>query len=110
MSISVLEEVPPPRRSPIPGVREAMDRRRQQGGGRAYLAAGWAGALLFLAVVVALVVTLIAAASPAFAHSGIRFLWAGTWDPVHTVFGAGVFVVGTLLTTAVALVLAVPIG
>lgn len=110
MSISVLEEVPPPRRSPIPGVREAMEHRRQQGGGRAYRGAGWAGALLFLAVIVALVVSLVASASPAFAHSGIRFLWAGTWDPVHTVFGAGVFIVGTLLTTGVALVLAVPIG
>ena len=110
MSISVLEEVPPPRRSPIPGVREAMEHRRQQRGGRAYLAAGWAGAMLSLGVVVALVVSLVAAASPAFAHSGIRFLWGGTWDPVHTVFGAGVFVVGTLITTVVALALAVPIG
>ena len=48
--------------------------------------------------------------SQAFAHSGLSLLWTGTWDPTHKIYGAETFIVGTLVTTAVALVLAVPIG
>src|SRR6202011_3226931 len=33
-----------------------------------------------------------------------------TWDPVHVKYGALPFIVGTLETTAIALVLAIPIG
>jgi phosphate transport system permease protein len=59
---------------------------------------------------VALVVGLLTSSSQAFAHSGLSLLWTGTWDPTHTKFGAETFIVGTLITTAVALILAVPIG
>jgi phosphate transport system permease protein len=48
--------------------------------------------------------------APAFAHSGIGFLWSGTWNPAANEYGAGILIVGTVITTAVAMVLAVPIG
>jgi phosphate transport system permease protein len=67
-------------------------------------------AVLFCAVCVALVVTLVIQARPAFAHFGFSFLTGTTWDPVHAHYGALAFIIGTLETTAIAMVLAIPIG
>jgi phosphate transport system permease protein len=41
---------------------------------------------------------------------GWDFLWTSKWDPVFNHFGALPFVYGTLVTTVVSLVLAVPLG
>ncbi|MGZ6546091.1 MAG: phosphate ABC transporter permease subunit PstC [Actinomycetota bacterium] len=68
-----------------------------------------AGILLTL-VMGAIVLFLVLKASPALGHDGIRLITGTTWDPVHGKFGALPFIVGTIMTTAVALVFAVPIG
>jgi len=39
---------------------------------------------------------------------GIGFLWANEWDPVQNIYGAMVPIAGTLLTSAIALLIAVP--
>jgi phosphate transport system permease protein len=62
------------------------------------------------AVAVALVVSLLQASSHAFAHSGLAFVWSGTYSPTKDVYPTGVYVLGTLVTTAVALLVAVPVG
>ncbi|HVX21295.1 MAG TPA: phosphate ABC transporter permease subunit PstC [Acidimicrobiales bacterium] len=68
-------------------------------------------ALVFCALCVALVVTLVQQARPTFAHFGVwSFVTSTTWDPVHAKYGALPFIVGTLETTAIAMVLAIPIG
>ena len=41
---------------------------------------------------------------------GWNFLFTTTWDPVAGQFGALPFIYGTLVTSALALILAVPIG
>ena len=41
---------------------------------------------------------------------GLQFLVTTVWDPVAQVFGALPFIYGTLITSALALVIAVPIG
>ena len=41
---------------------------------------------------------------------GLRFLWSETWDPVSGQFGALTFVYGTLMTSLIALLIAVPLG
>jgi phosphate transport system permease protein len=41
---------------------------------------------------------------------GWRFLTTQTWDPVAGVFGAGAFIYGTIMTSAIALLIAVPLG
>ncbi len=41
---------------------------------------------------------------------GWRFLWTRTWDPVFENFGALPFIYGTVVTSFVALLLAVPLG
>ncbi len=42
--------------------------------------------------------------------SGWSFLFSHTWDPVAGIFGAMPFVYGTVVTSALALIIAVPIG
>src|ERR1700688_1711210 len=110
MSPTLLEEVPPPRLTPVAGVSEALQRRRSRPGGRAYAGLRWTGATLFAAVVLGLVVSLLASSSQAFGHSGLSFLWSGTYNATKDIYPTGIFIIGTLITTAVAIVLAVPIG
>ena len=44
------------------------------------------------------------------AKFGWAFLWTRAWDPVFTHFGAAPFIYGTLVTSIVALIIAVPLG
>jgi phosphate transport system permease protein len=41
---------------------------------------------------------------------GLSFIWGKTWDPVAEIFGAWPFLYGTLVTSALALLIAVPVG
>lgn len=41
---------------------------------------------------------------------GWMFFWTRTWDPIFDNFGAAPFIYGTLVTSVVALVIAVPLG
>ena len=68
-----------------------------------------AGATL-VALVVALVVVLVTDASPAIRRFGIGFLVTSSWDPVRENFGALPFIYGTIVSSLLALVIAVPLG
>lgn len=92
----------------ITRIRRALPERRP--GGRLYGVVRWAGALLFVSLVVAVVVSLVWQAAPAFGHSGFSFIFNGTWNPTAGQYGAGVFIVDTLITTGVGLLIAVPVG
>ncbi len=67
-------------------------------------------ALSVLAIAVTIATILFIKARPAMAAFGWDFLWRSIWDPVRLEFGALPFIYGTLATTAIALVLAVPVG
>jgi phosphate transport system permease protein len=47
---------------------------------------------------------------PAFRQFGAGFLTSAEWDPVRQVFGAAVSVYGTLITSVLALIMAVPLA
>jgi phosphate transport system permease protein len=85
-------------------------RTRRRPAGSLYAVVRWGGALIFGAIVVALVVSLVWQAAPAFRHSGFSFIFNGTWSPDQSQFGAGVFIIDTLITTGVALLIAIPVG
>jgi phosphate transport system permease protein len=91
-------------------VASLLEHQRRRPKGRIYALLRWGGVLVFVAVVVALVVSLVWQAAPAFRHSGFSFLFSGTWNPDTNQFGAGVFIIDTLLTTGIGLVLAITIG
>jgi phosphate transport system permease protein len=66
--------------------------------------------LSVIVLVAWMAVTLIQAAMPAITRFGAAFLWTSRWDPVHNVFGALPFVYGTVASSALALLLAVPVS
>jgi phosphate transport system permease protein len=57
-----------------------------------------------------MVIALIAAAWPAIQRFGAYFFVTSTWDPVAGSFGVLPFVYGTVMSSALALLLAVPLG
>lgn len=65
---------------------------------------------IFAGLLVTFVVSLVVQARPTLVHFGLSFFTSTTWDPVHVRYGALVFLVGTLETTAIAMLLAVPLG
>ncbi len=65
------------------------------------------GALVIF-LVVATFFTLVYESWPAIKAFGLRFLWNTTWDPVSLEFGALPFLVGTLITSFLALLIATP--
>ncbi len=64
--------------------------------------------LLVLAVLAALLLQLGVGSAPAWREFGLRFLIGTEWDPVANTYGALPAIVGTLLTTALALLIAIP--
>src|SRR5881397_2385926 len=69
-----------------------------------------AAALTLVLLVLAMVVSMVRASWPAMRAFGWRFLATSTWDPVAEQFGAIPFVYGTLLSSLLALLIAVPLG
>lgn len=49
-------------------------------------------------------------AMPSIRQFGFKFLISSNWDPVNNIYGALPAITGTLLTTAIALIIAVPIS
>jgi phosphate transport system permease protein len=62
------------------------------------------------ALFAALALLLAVDSGPALSRAGTGFLFTAQWDPVHLNFGAAHFVFGTLMTSAVALVLGAPVA
>lgn len=64
-----------------------------------------------LAVAFVIVAELWRIGAPALQHTGVRqFVEKSTWDPTRDIFGAAPYVYGTLVTSGVAIVLALPIS
>jgi phosphate transport system permease protein len=74
---------------------------------------GWAAmgaALLTLAMLIGILVSLLIGAWPAIAKFGIGFLGSSVWDPVKDEYGGLVMIYGTLATSLIALLIAVPVS
>jgi phosphate transport system permease protein len=67
-------------------------------------------ALVIVVILLGLVAVLFIDAMPAIRQFGISFLGSSTWDPVKEIFGALPAIYGTLLTSAIGLLIAVPIS
>jgi phosphate transport system permease protein len=71
---------------------------------KSLLAVGFAMVILVLGVMF----TLIIESVPSMKHLGIKYLWGRTWDPVNNVYGAFPFLLGTLITSFLALIISIP--
>ena len=71
-----------------------------------------AAAVLALLVIAAIIWKVIDGSWPAIQHFGLSFLWHGTWNPVfgHEAYGARNFVLGTLVTSFGAMLIAAPLS
>lgn len=67
-------------------------------------------ALGLLLLVGGITLVLTQAAWASIRHFGPGFLTGGSWDPTHNMFGAVPFLAGTLLTSGLALLMAVPVA
>src|SRR5438132_1538552 len=67
-------------------------------------------ALLLPLLLLALVCVLAVSAWPAIRRFGLSFLWTSVWDPVAGIYGAAPMIFGTLASSLLALLLAVPLA
>jgi phosphate transport system permease protein len=87
-------------------------RSAPRGAGLAFVFEGlcFASAIALLAALGGLLVSLLIGGWPAIKKFGFGFLTTSTWNPVTDVYGAAGPIVGTLITSAIALLLALPIA
>jgi len=79
-------------------------------GDRLFAGAATASGLFVLLLLGAIIVSLFIGALPAFRAFGPFFLVNADWDPVQQIFGAAVPIFGTVVTSILALVMAVPLS
>ena len=64
--------------------------------------------VLMVVLVLGVFFTLVIQSIPSLKSLGVKYLWDKTWDPVNNVYGALPFLIGTLLTSFIALVISIP--
>ena len=105
----------------LPNTRSVQDRTTPQSRPpAARRASPWADSLfsllahgaawLTLALLAGIILSLFIGAAPAIRQFGLGFLWTSDWDPVQERFGGLVMIYGTLATSLIALVIAVPVS
>ena len=67
-------------------------------------------AILTLLLLAAIIGSLVVGAWPAIREYGLSFLWRSEWDPVQDRYGGLIMIYGTLATSIIALVIAVPVS
>jgi len=64
--------------------------------------------ILMVLLVLAILVTLCVQSVPSIKSLGLSYLWGRTWDPVQDIYGAYPFLIGTLITSFLALIISIP--
>ncbi len=85
-------------------------RRRPNIADRAFHAGAGGAALFVLVILVGIGVSMLYGGFPAFRTFGIGFLTSTAWNPVAKQFGAGVAIYGTLVSSLIAMLIAVPVS
>jgi phosphate transport system permease protein len=77
---------------------------------RLFSIAAHSAAWLTLALLAGIILSLVIGAWPSIREYGISFLWRSEWDPVEDRYGGLVMIWGTLATSFIALLIAVPVS
>jgi phosphate transport system permease protein len=64
--------------------------------------------ILLIVVLLSIFITLLISSTPSIKHLGIKFLYGRAWNPVTDEYGALPFLIGTLLTSLLALIISTP--
>lgn len=97
-------------RRDAPGPPTGARRRRVRPGDAVFKGASATVAVAIVGLLVLIVVNLAANGDRALSRFGLHFLTARDWNPLKDVFGALPFVFGTIVTSLIAIVLAVPVS
>ncbi|MFH1474333.1 MAG: phosphate ABC transporter permease subunit PstC [Chloroflexota bacterium] len=85
-------------------------RRRSRRADRAFVLGSRSFAFAIVGLLVGIAVILVLDSLPAWRTLGSGIVTGTTWDPIREIYGAVPFIVGTLYTSLIALLLATPIG
>ncbi len=85
-------------------------RKAKPFGDVAFSLASHGAAVLTLSLMAGIMISLVIGAWPAISEFGISFLWVSDWDPVQDKYGGLAMIYGTLVTSLIALVIAVPVS
>ena len=69
-----------------------------------------AAALVCVVVTALLAFKVVRQAAHAMGHFGVQFVWTQAWDPIRDHYGAAEFIVGTLVTSLIAVAIAAPLA
>jgi len=98
---------------PVSAMIQPPPVKKTRSGPLADLIFGWVAkgsALVTLGMLLAILASLTVGAWPAISKYGLSFLTSTTWDPVQEQFGGLVMIYGTLATSFIALLIAVPVS
>jgi len=104
---------PFPVNQPVRAMTQPPPVKRARSGPIADRIFGWlakSAALLTLALLFAILLSLTISAWPAISKYGLGFLTSTKWDPVQEEFGGLVMIYGTIATSVIALLIAVPVS
>ncbi len=110
MSAAPAEALPHAAATTPSAPQRAPDRPRGRLGDRLFEGVTTALAIVVLLVPSAMLIELVGASRKAIGAFGASFLTSSTWDPVHGSFGALPFLWGTVVSSLLALALAVPVS
>jgi phosphate transport system permease protein len=96
--------------STVSGGTPSNRKRRAPWADAVFSVAAHAAAWLTLALLAGIILSLVIGAWPAIREYGLSFLWRSEWDPVEDRYGGLVMIYGTLATSAIALLIAVPVS
>ena len=85
-------------------------RRDDRFGDQVFAVLTTGAALVTLGLLLGIILSLVAGSIPAMREFGLSFLWTAEWDPVKERFGGLVMIYGTLVTSIIALLIAVPVS
>jgi phosphate transport system permease protein len=101
----------------VPSYQSIMENLRVKKAARPYRQIKWEGffrnslviiALTMVVLVIGIFLTLVIQSIPSIKALGIKYLWGKTWNPVTNEYGAYPFLLGTLLTSFLALIISIP--
>jgi phosphate transport system permease protein len=90
--------------------RKPENRQRSSLGDTVFFNITRAFALIALVMLAGIIVSLVYAALPSIQKFGLAFAWTPDWNPPAEKFGALIPIYGTLITSIIALVIAVPVS
>ncbi len=67
-------------------------------------------ALIVLVLLAGLIISLISGSQLAFSTFGFKFIFNDTWDPIQGIFGAAASIYGTIVSSLIACLIAVPLS